>query len=115
MSAVALLRSSHVRNMAAVALLLALGPIGAQSQPAPAPPAGPAGPMRVTSDTPEYCDQLSERVTHAEHTRLPTAGAGHKAEVEELAAEGHQMCSTGLIRPGLARLRRAWMLLRSDN
>lgn len=109
MSDTARFRSPHVRNAAAATLLLALGPVVAQSQPAPS-----SGPMRVTTDTPEYCEELSERVSHAEHDHATTA-VGRHAEVAELAEEGHQMCATGLIRGGLLRLRRAWMMLRSEN
>lgn len=76
------------------------------------PASGGSGPIRVTTDTPEYCEILSQRVVHAERAPSATPAArGKRAEVEELVAEGHQMCATGLIRGGLVRLRRAWMLL----
>ena len=95
-----------VRTLA-VALLVALGGTGASSQPAPPPPSG--APVRVTSDTPEFCETLAERVARAEQAR-PNA----PRQVEELAEEGHQMCTTGLIRGGLVRLRRALLMLRTD-
>jgi hypothetical protein len=89
------------------AVLLALGAATALSQPAPPPPS--AGPARVTSDTAEFCERLAERVARAEQMR-PNA----PRQVEELAEEGHSMCSVGLIRGGLVRLRRALLMLRSE-
>lgn len=77
--------------------------------------AGAAAPMRVTTDTPEYCEQLTQRVTRAQRNRSAAPGAdSQRTEVEELLEQGHQMCTTGLVRGGLVRLRRAWMLLRAD-
>jgi hypothetical protein len=87
--------------------VLGLGATAALSQTAPPPPTG--GPALVTTDTPEYCETLAERVARAEHIRpnLPR-------QVEELAEEGHRMCATGLIRGGLVRLRRALLMLRTE-
>jgi len=76
-------------------------------QAAPPPPYG--GPVRVTTDTPEFCETLAERIARAEQGR---PNAPH--QVEELAEEGHQMCASGLIRGGLVRLRRALLMLRSE-
>lgn len=95
-----------VRTLTAC-LALGLGGATAFSQTAPPPPA--SGPLRVTTDTPEYCDRLAERVAQAEQAR-PDA----PRRAEELAEEGHQMCTTGLIRGGLVRLRRALLMLRSE-
>jgi hypothetical protein len=92
----------------AVTLLLSVGSATALSQSAPPPPSS-AGPMRVTTDTPEYCETLADRVQRAQHIR-PSA----EPEAEELAEEGHSMCHAGLIRGGLVRLRRALMLLRQQ-
>jgi hypothetical protein len=94
------------RSLAAF-LLLALGTASSFSQTAPPPPS--AGPAWVTTDTPEYCQTLAERVARAELAR-PNA----PRQVEELAQEGHQMCSTGRIRGGLVRLRRALLMLRTE-
>jgi hypothetical protein len=93
------------RSLAA-ALLLGIGSATALSQSAPPPSTTP---MRVTTDTPEYCETLAERVQRAERVRPDVA-----PKVQELAAEGHSMCRTGLIRGGLARLRRALLLLRPE-
>jgi hypothetical protein len=87
--------------------VLGLGATAALSQPAPPPPTG--GPAFVTTDTPEYCEKLAERVARAEHVRPDPPRA-----VEELAEEGHRMCASGLIRGGLVRLRRALLMLRTE-
>ena len=87
--------------------VLGLGATAALSQTAPPPPIG--GPALVTTDTPEYCETLAQRVARAEHVRPNPPRA-----VEELAEEGHRMCTTGLIRGGLVRLRRALLMLRTD-
>jgi hypothetical protein len=69
----------------------------------------PGNEARVTTDTPEYCESLAERVHRAEVAR-PNA----MKQADELAEEGHHMCATGLIHGGLQRLRRAWLMLRRD-
>jgi len=70
---------------------------------------GGGGEIRVTTDTPEYCETLAERVARNEKAR-----ADVPPQAVELAEEGHHMCDRGLIRGGLVRLRRAWLMLRSD-
>jgi hypothetical protein len=82
--------------LAALALLV-LSQAGAPSDP---------GPMTVTTDTIAYCDELAEKVD-AEREAHPPGDP----EIGRLAAEGRQMCDTGLIRGGLIRLRRALLLL----
>jgi hypothetical protein len=101
-----------VLRAVATAFVLGLGaavPLAGTSlsQTAPPPPSAPE--VRVTTDTPEYCNTLAERVARDELAR-PNA----PRQVEELAEEGHHMCATGLIRGGLLRLRRAWLMLRTD-
>jgi hypothetical protein len=110
-----------VRHALAGALVLCLGPGRALPQPlpghgpglappvalAPAPPAqGQLDPLRVTTDTPEYCGHLAGRIATVQHTQP----ASHPT-VDTLAAEGQHMCAIGHIRGGLARLRRALILL----
>jgi hypothetical protein len=63
-------------------------------------------PMRVTTDTPEYCQELSGEVQHAEDARMDTP-----PEAQFLAEEGRRMCERGLLRGGIARLRRALIIL----
>lgn len=91
----------------AVAVLFGLGTAAAFPQTAPPPPV-PGAPW-VTTDTPEYCQMLAERIARAEQAR-PNA----PRQIEELAEEGHRMCATGRIRGGLRRLRRALLMLRTD-
>jgi hypothetical protein len=64
-------------------------------------------PQRVTSDTPEYCLHLLDRVS--EMVRL--AGAPPPHEVAYLSSEGQRMCDQGQTRGGILRLRRALMLM----
>jgi hypothetical protein len=62
----------------------------------------------VTSDTPEYCGILLERITgirRATATPPPT-------EVAALSEEGERMCVHGQSRGGVMRLRRALEIMR---
>lgn len=65
---------------------------------APAPGAEPLAP-RVTSDSPEYCDVLAQRLTG-----MPQGG--HTLP-RLLGEEGRRLCATGHVRTGIAKLRRA--------
>ncbi len=82
----------------------------------PGAAAGAGSAIRVTSDTAEYCEQLAQLVTRNELApQAASAKAGsHRAEIDQLAAEGHDMCEAGKIRGGLLRLRRALLLLRAE-
>jgi hypothetical protein len=62
----------------------------------------------VTSDTPEYCGVLMNRIsgiTRASAVPPPT-------EVAALSAEGARMCVHGQTRGGILRLRRALEIMR---
>lgn len=101
-----------VTRIVVAGALIGLGATASLSQtglPQTAPPPPSTGEVRVTTDTPEYCEKLAERVARDEKAR-PNA----PRQAEELAAEGHHMCDSGLIRGGLVRLRRAWLMLRTD-
>ena len=78
------------------ALLLGADPVSGQQRP-----------QQVTSDTPQYClhlfDRLSELVRVAE-TPPPQ-------EVTSLSSEGQKMCDQGQTRGGILRLRRALLIL----
>ena len=63
-------------------------------------------PMQITTDTAAYCGQLSDQVARAQ-----AHAATVPPDVPRLATEGRRLCDKGLIRPGIERLRRAWMLL----
>jgi len=69
--------------------------------------AGQAPAQRVTTDTPEYCLQLLDRVS--ELVRL--APAPPPQDVTQLSSEGQKMCDQGQTRSGILRLRRALMLM----
>jgi hypothetical protein len=62
----------------------------------------------VTSDSPEYCDTLMERITGMTRNAALTPST----EVALLSEEGERMCVHGQIRAGIMRLRRAIALLR---
>jgi hypothetical protein len=66
-----------------------------------------ANPMEVTTDTPEYCLHLLDRVS--ELVRLATLPVPR--EVTDLTTEGHRMCAHGQTRGGIMRLRSALMLM----
>ncbi len=93
--------------------LLALGiwsmisatPVGAQV------PAVQVKPMQLTTDTPEYCLHLLDRIS--DQVRLATAPVPR--EVTILTTEGQRMCAHGQIRSGIARLRSAVMMMMERN
>ena len=62
-------------------------------------------PMEVTSDTPEYCLHLLDRVSDL--VRVSTAPVPR--EVTDLTTEGQRMCAKGQTRMGIMRLRSALM------
>ena len=66
-----------------------------------------SGPMVVTTDTPEYCQELLLRV--ADLVRL--ANAPVPREVTDLTSEGQRMCDHGQTRGGIMRVRSALMML----
>lgn len=115
--------SSAVGLMMAASLL---GPV--QAQPAASPAAGvpalmpgvvvpvpqdpvPDAPMEVTTDTPEYCVQLADKV----HSLSSVSVVKPPREVSDLSAEGQRMCAHGQTRPGILRLRRAIMLMKHED
>jgi hypothetical protein len=71
----------------------------------------------VTTDTPEYCSALAQRIDHDQqinpqltrHENTPVVNTADQVVI--LASEGRKMCEQGLVVGGIARLRRAWMLL----
>jgi len=65
-------------------------------------------PPRVLTQTPEYCLQLESLLGDvARRNPFPLPG-----EVQALADDGQLMCERGQIRGGIARLRRALIMLR---
>jgi hypothetical protein len=67
-------------------------------------------PMEVTTDTPEYCHQLADRV----HT-LEVASGKPPREVSVLSVEGQKMCDQGQTRGGIMRLRKAILIMKHDD
>lgn len=94
---------SGYRNAFLLTVFLALASVAALSQ---SPPAASSDPLTVTTDTPAYCNDLAARIRTEQQTH-PSA----QPEVQTLAEEGQHMCDHGLIRGGLIRLRRAWLML----
>jgi hypothetical protein len=64
----------------------------------------------VTSDTPEYCLQLLDRVSEL----VRVAETPPPQEVSSLTSEGQRMCDQGKTRGGIMRLRQALMLMTHD-
>jgi hypothetical protein len=73
------------------------------------PVSGQSAPQRVTTDTPEYCLQLLDRVSE-----LARIAVHPPQEATDLSAEGQRMCNQGQTRGGILRLRRALLLLRQN-
>ena len=104
---------SPVRSFTTATLLIAIGasvsnsprPVVAQDQIVQ------ANPMVVTSDTPEYCLHLLDRVS--ELVRVATLPVPR--EVTDLTTEGHRMCAHGQTRGGIMRLRSALMIMEKGN
>jgi hypothetical protein len=66
-----------------------------------------SAPEVVTTDTPEYCQKLFDRVGQAIHA----AAEPPPVVVASLSTEGKRMCHDGLTRGGILRLRRALLIL----
>jgi hypothetical protein len=75
------------------------------------PAGGQPAPQQVTSDTPEYCLQLLDRVSEM----VRGAPRPPPQEVAFLSSEGHRMCDHGQTRGGILRLRRALVLMMQQN
>jgi len=87
-----------VRRMAAAVAWLTIlaGPVTSEEPAA-----------HVTTDTPEYCLHLLDRVS----SMVNVAAVPPPSEVTDLTTEGQRMCDHGQLRGGIARLRRALLLL----
>lgn len=67
----------------------------------------PSKPMEVTTDTPEYCEYLLNRIN--ELVRLAKQPA--PGNVLVLRTAGQDMCADGQTRSGIMRLRSALMMM----
>jgi hypothetical protein len=72
-----------------------------------APAGGESTPAEVTTDSPEYCQKLVDRLGQA----IQSSTAPPPVEVSSLSTEGQRMCGAGLTRGGILRLRRALLIL----
>jgi hypothetical protein len=90
-------RIAQTLGLGALALWLGTVPLASQ---APMP-------ERITSDTPEYCLHLLDRVS--EMVRL--SASPPPPEVTFLSSEGQRMCDQGQTRGGILRLRHALLLM----
>ena len=66
-------------------------------------PARAEQPLRVTTDSPEYCVMLADRLAARTTAEDPA--------VRSLVADGLRLCGDGHIRTGIAKLRRALRLV----
>jgi hypothetical protein len=83
-------------TLGAATVWLGAGPVVSQSPP-----------QQVTSDTPQYCLHLLDRVSEL----VRVAGSPPPQEVVYLSSEGQRMCDQGQTRGGILRLRRALLLM----
>lgn len=72
-----------------------------------APVAGQPAPQQITTDTPQYCLVLLDRVSDL----VRTLAAPPPQEVTSLSTDGQRMCEQGQTRGGIMRLREALVLL----
>jgi hypothetical protein len=95
--------TTRTTGFAGVAACLVLGVVLFGAMPV----VGQSQPQQVTSDTPEYCLHLLDRVS--ELVRI--ASAPPPQAVTSLSSEGQRMCDQGQTKGGILRLRRALMLM----
>jgi hypothetical protein len=98
----------RVYPLTTVGLLTAL--LGWPAGPATSQPTATTAqeePMAVTTDTPEYCLLLLDRVSE----RVRTTMIPIPRQVTDLTSEGQRMCANGQTRSGIMRLRSALMMI----
>ncbi len=106
------MRDGRHRRRSALPALGLLALLGAGALTAASAASTPAQetsgpPMEVTTDTPEYCLHLLDRIS--ELVRLATSPVPR--EVTDLTSEGQRMCVHGQTRGGIMRLRSALMIM----
>ena len=84
-----------MRLLSFLPCLVLLAAEGLHAQPAP---------VAVTTDTPEYCERMTERVATCPDLT---------AEMHRLLDEGRHLCERGEVRGGIMRLRRAMLLVQA--
>lgn len=95
--------SLRTTGLAGAASCLAVGALLFGAMPV----AGQQPAQQVTSDTPEYCLHLLDRVSEL----VRVADTPPPQEVTSLSSEGQKMCDQGQTRGGILRLRRALLLM----
>ena len=90
---------TRAATLAVIGSCVALGPLGVPIVDGQTPV------EQVTTDTPEYCLHLLERLRQIERGRPPSQ------DVAFLSDEGRRMCDHGQIRAGITRLRRAMQIM----
>jgi hypothetical protein len=90
---------ARAASMAVLGSCVALGPLGVPVVDGQTPV------EQVTTDTPEYCLHLLQRLRQIEQSRPPPK------DVAYLSDEGKMMCDHGQIRAGITRLRRAMQIM----
>ena len=86
----------------------AIAQLGSVLSPATPVPAASQSAPQVMTDTPQYCDQLLSRLDAMVHLLAETPSA----EITSLSDEGRKLCEQGQARSGIARVRRALVLLK---
>ena len=74
------------------------------------PVSGQPAPQQVTTDTPQYCLVLLDRVSDL----VRSLTAPPSQEITSLSAAGQQMCDQGQTRGGIMRLREALVMLQAQ-
>lgn len=90
---------ARAASMAILGSCVALGPLGVPTVDGQTPV------EQITTDTPEYCLHLLQRLRQIEQRRPPPK------EVSYLSDEGKLMCDHGQVRAGITRLRRAMQIM----
>jgi len=90
---------ARAASLAVLGSFVALGPFGVPLVNGQTPV------EQVTTDTPEYCLHLLQRLRQIEQTRPAPK------DVSYLSDEGKLMCDHGQIRAGITRLRRAMQIM----
>jgi hypothetical protein len=75
-----------------------------------APVSGQPAPQQITTDTPQYCLVLLDRVSDL----VRSLSAPPPQEITNLSTDGQRMCEQGQTRGGIMRLREALVMLRAQ-
>lgn len=96
-----------MKGLARIAGLAALGCTALVDPFAAGIVVGQAPAEPLTTDTPEYCSELLQRLQRVEQNGAHTM----PQDVHQLSQQGELMCSHGDVRGGILRLRRAMRII----